>query len=96
MSRSDSRRKKEPVADRWVPGVNEEKGGEGARLLSGLGRGLLGRREEEAQGGGGNKQAREEVGLGQQATRPRGGLAGVMFFFFLFCLFLLPFFQNIF
>ena len=33
MSRSDSRRKKEPVADRWVPGVSEENGGEGARAV---------------------------------------------------------------
>ena len=34
MCRSDSRRKKEPVADRWVPGCSEEKGGEGARARS--------------------------------------------------------------
>jgi len=95
VSRSDSRRKKEPVADRWVPGVNEEKGGEGARLLSGLGRGLLGRREEEAQGGG------KQAGQGGSGPRPAGhqaeGRAGrgyVLFFSFLFVS--SPFFQNIF
>ena len=74
MSRSDSRRKKKAVAHKWVPGVSEEKGREGAQ-------------------GGKNRQAREGVGLGPQATRPRGGLAGVLFcfffFLFLFC-FLFP------
>jgi len=78
VSCSDSRRKKEPVTDRWVPGVKEEKGGEGARLLPGLGRG-----EEEARGGG-NKEAREGVGLGHQATRPRGGSGWICLSFVFF------------